>query len=253
MKAGSELGSLGSRASSQFWGLLASLSSPTPILTVLTSNTLQPMWTTDPVRTDFSLPWNAPSPFLSLCFHTAPKVPSLPFSAYPNPTYSAKSNQVPPLPAGFPGCLRFYFIHLVLYQSESAYNKLGLNFISFLFPQYIYPFNKKIFKTQKIPLKDWILVLRLSVQLWQLLKDCSPGKLGPAFQHSPADGPGPHGRVTNSSHRVRGKGEWGQEPGSKGMSRTGLSRRGGEGLRWAEATTPSACSIVPLSQIGLHL
>ena len=167
MKAGSELGSLGSRASSQFWGLLASLSSPTPILTVLTSNTLQPMWTTDPVRTDFSLPWNAPSPFLSLCFHTAPKVPSLPFSAYPNPTYSAKSNQVPPLPAGFPGCLRFYFIHLVLYQSESAYNKLGLNFISFLFPQYIYPFNKKIFKTQKIPLKDWILVLRLSVQLWQ--------------------------------------------------------------------------------------
>jgi len=62
------------------------------------------------------------------------------------------------------------------------------------------------------------------------LKDCSPGKLGPAFQHSPADGPGPHGRVTNSSHRVRGKGEWGQEPGSKGMSRTELSRRGGEGL-----------------------
>lgn len=167
MKAGFDLGSLGSRASSQFWGLLASLSSPTPILTVLTSNTLQPMWTTDPVRTDFSLPRNAPSPFLSLRFCTALKVPSLPFSAYPNPAYSAKSNQVPPLPSRLPWLLKVLFHSLVLYQSQSAYTSWDLILYLFCFPNIFIHSTTKKFKTQKIPLKDWILVSRLSVQLWQ--------------------------------------------------------------------------------------
>lgn len=167
MKAGFDLGSLGSRASSQFWGLLVSLSSPTPILTALTSNTLQPMWTTDPVRTDFSLPWNAPSPSLSLCFCTALKVPSLPFSAYPNPTYSAKSNQVPPLPSRLPWLLKVLFHSLVLYQSQSTYTSWHLILYLFCFPNIFIHSTTKKFKTQKIPLKDSILISRLSIQLWQ--------------------------------------------------------------------------------------
>lgn len=125
------------------------------------------MWTTDPVRTDFSLPWNAPSPFLSLCFCTALKVPSLPFSAYPNPAYSAKSNQVPPLPNRLPWLLKVLFHSLVLYQSQSTYTSWDLILYLFCFPNIFIHSTTKKFKTQKIPLKDWILVSRLSVQLWQ--------------------------------------------------------------------------------------
>lgn len=132
----------------------------TPILTVLTSNTLLPTWTTNPVRPDFSLPWNAPNPFLSLCFHTALKMPSLLFSAYSNPTYSSKSNWVPPPPSRLPWLLKVLFHSLQCYISHRVHDEnLGLNFTTSLFPQYSYSFNKrKNFKTLKIPLKVWILV-----------------------------------------------------------------------------------------------
>ena len=126
-KVGCELGPLGIGAYPQLWGLaflsvLFALYSkcssfPTPYNQCELPN---------PVRPDLR-PWNAQSPFQSLWFHTALRMPSLPLSAYPNIIYSSESNQVPLLPSRLPWLLLVLFYSLnCSYQPHN----LGLSSVS---------------------------------------------------------------------------------------------------------------------------
>lgn len=102
-----------------------------------------------PIRLDFLLPWNAPSPFLSLGLPTALKMTCLPFSAIQILPILQSQIKFHFLHAGFPDFLRFYFLPSIGTSVQSAHNNSGLHFVSFLFLKYAHSFNKYISRRKK--------------------------------------------------------------------------------------------------------